>query len=153
MKVSFGDKKTKHKSKNKRKMHHWCLCHCWLLLGATTWNLTTLGSHLVHAFRATHSKFTKFTFYFYKLFYKSRHAKDFIVKRVSKGQHAITNMKSVKVFFEHCCCLAFFFQKFTSASWFQTRTIKEHLVQKMPCSLSDEPRKVLLGTLGFAMVM
>jgi hypothetical protein len=65
-------------------MHHWCLCRCWLLLGAIKWNLTTLRSHSIHAFKATHPKFTQITFRFYKCFYKSGHAKESIVKRVSK---------------------------------------------------------------------
>jgi hypothetical protein len=30
--------------------------------------MTTLGSHSIFAFRATHSKFTQFTFHFYKYF-------------------------------------------------------------------------------------
>ncbi len=111
----------KHMSKDKKKMHNWCLCCCLLLLGATTWNLTTLGFHLVFAFKATHSKFIQLTFHFYRCFYKSRHVKKFLVKRVSKGQRATTNMKSVRVFFEHCCCMAFFFKRFISASSLQTR--------------------------------
>jgi hypothetical protein len=102
-------------------MHHWCLCRCWLLLGTTTWNLITLGFHLVPTFRATHSKFTQLTFHFYKCFYKSRHAKEPLVSKVSKGQHATISMKSVKVFFEHCCCLAFFFKRFISTSLLQTK--------------------------------
>jgi hypothetical protein len=57
-------------------MHHWCLCRCWLLLGITTWNLTTLRSHLILAFKATHSKFIQLTFHFYKYFCKVGHAKE-----------------------------------------------------------------------------
>jgi hypothetical protein len=121
MKASFENRKTKHMSKDKKKMHNWCLCCCLLLLGAIAWNLTTLGSHLVFAFKATHSKFIQLTFHFYRCFYKSRHAKKVLVKRVSKGQRATTNMKSVKVFFEHCCCLAFFLKRFISTSSLQTR--------------------------------
>jgi hypothetical protein len=60
--TSFGNKKTKHKSKDKSKMHHWCLCCCWLLLGTTTWNLIALGFHSIVAFKITHSKFTQLTF-------------------------------------------------------------------------------------------
>jgi hypothetical protein len=96
-------------------MHNWCLCCCLLLLGATAWNLRTLGSHLVFAFRATHFKLIQLTFHFYKCFYKSRHAKKILIKRISKGQCATTNMKNFKAFFEHCCCLAFFLKIFISA--------------------------------------
>jgi len=113
---NFWDRMTKHMSKDKRKMHHWCLCRCWLFLGAITWNLIAFGFHSIPTFTATHSKFTQFTFHFYKCFCKSRHAKESIVKRVSKGQRATTSMKSVKVLFEHCCCLAFFFKRFIFTS-------------------------------------
>ncbi len=41
----------------------------------TAWNFTTLGSHLMFAFRTSHSKFTQFTFHFYRCFYKVGHAK------------------------------------------------------------------------------
>ncbi len=116
MKAIFGDRMTKHMSKDKRKMHHWCLYRCWLFLGAITWNLIAFGFHSIPTFTATHSKFTQFTFHFYKCFCKSRHAKKSIVKRVSKGQRATTSMKSVKVLFEHCCCLAFFFKRFIFTS-------------------------------------
>ncbi len=116
MKASFGDKKIKHQSKDKRKMHHWCLCCCWLLLGATTWNLIALGSHSIPTFRATHFDFTQLTFHFYKCFYKFGHPKKSLAKIVSKGQCATTNMKSVRVFFEHYYCLAFFLKRFISAS-------------------------------------
>jgi hypothetical protein len=95
MKASFGNKKTKHMWKDKRKMHHWCLCHCWLFVEATTWNLTTLGSHSIPAFRATHSKFTQFTFHLYKCFCKFKHAIKSLAKRVSKGQRATTLVSKV----------------------------------------------------------
>jgi len=115
--------------------------------------LTTLGSHSTHAFKATHSKFIQFTFHFYKCFYKFGHAKEPLVKRVSKGQRAITSMKSVRVFFEHCCCLVFS-SKDSSCILIANKngTAKKNLMQKTSC-LSDKPRRVLLGTLGFAMVM
>jgi len=116
MKASFRDRKTKHMSKNKRKMHHWCLCFCWLLLGAIAWHFITLGSHLLFAFRTTHSKFTQFTFHFYRCFYKAEHAKESVAKRVSKGQCATTNMKNVKLIFEHYCCITFFLKRFIFAS-------------------------------------
>ncbi len=96
MKASFGDKKTKHKSKDKTKMHHWCLCHCWLLLAAIAWNLIALKFHSVLAFKATLSNFIQLTFHFYKCFCKSGHAKESVVKRISKGQLATTNMESVR---------------------------------------------------------
>jgi hypothetical protein len=121
MKASFGDKKTKHMSKDKRKMHHWCLCHCWLLLESITWNLTTWGSHLIPAFIVTHSKCIQFTFHFYRCFCKSKHVKKSLVNFFSKGQHATTHMKSVRAFLEHCWCMAFFLKKFISACWLQIR--------------------------------
>ncbi len=116
-------------------MHHWCLCHCWHLLGAISWNFTTLGSHLIPTFRVNHSKFTQLTFHLYKCFYKYGHAKKSIAKRISKGQHATINMKNVKLFFEHYCCLAFFFKRLIFVAWLQTKMelqnkifCKKHLV-------------------------
>jgi hypothetical protein len=117
MKASFGDRKTKHMSKDKRKMYHWCLCCCWLLLGAIAWIFTTLGFHSVPTFKVTHSEFTQLTFHFYICFYKFGHAKKSIAKRVSKGQRATTSMKNVKLFFEHYCRLSFLFKKFISTFW------------------------------------
>jgi hypothetical protein len=62
------------------------------------------------------------TYYpFLQMFCKSGHAKESLGKRVSKGQHATSSMKSVKVVFEHCCCLAFFLKRFIFASWLQIR--------------------------------
>jgi hypothetical protein len=116
MKASFGNRKTKHMSKDKRKMHHWCLCCCWLFLGAIVWNLTAWGSHLILAFRATHSKFTQLAFHFYKCFCKFGRAKKSIAKRVSKGQCTTASKKNVMVFLEHCWCLAFFLKRFIFAS-------------------------------------
>jgi len=85
-------------------------------LGSHYMKLDSFMVHSVPTFRATHSKFTQFTFHFYKCFCKSRHAKESIAKRVSKGQRATTSMKSVKVLFEHYCCLAFFFKRFIFTS-------------------------------------
>jgi hypothetical protein len=56
-------------------------------------------------------------------------------KRVSKGQHVTTSMKSVKVLFERCCCLAFFLTRFISASWLQTRM---ELQKKILCRKHKE---------------
>jgi len=97
MKASFGNKRKKHMWKDKRKMHHWCLCHCSLFLEAIAWNLIALGSHSISILKATHSKFTQFTFHLYKCFCKFRHAKESLAKRVSKGQHATTSVWKVLV--------------------------------------------------------
>jgi hypothetical protein len=75
MKASFGDKRQITCRRTKNKMHHWCLCHCWLLLGAISWNVTTLRFHSIFAFKITHSKFTQLSFHFYICFYKSKHEK------------------------------------------------------------------------------
>jgi hypothetical protein len=60
-------------------------------------------------------------FPFLQMFLQFRHAKESLSKRVSKGQHATTNMKNVKVFFVHHWCLAFFPKRLISTSWLQTR--------------------------------
>jgi hypothetical protein len=102
-----------------------CTINVYVIVGfflrAIAWNLTALGIHSVPTFRATHSKSAQFTFHFYKCFYKSRHAKKSLAKRISKGQRATTNMKCVRVLFEHCYYLAFFLKRFISTSWLQTR--------------------------------
>jgi hypothetical protein len=87
-------------------------------------------------------------------FYKSRHGKESILKRISKGKHAITSMKSVKVFIWTLLLFSRLPQKnhFYILVANKNGITKKHLMQKMSC-LSDEPRKVLLGTLGSTMVM
>jgi hypothetical protein len=90
-------------------------------LGTHCMKLYSLGSHLVLAFRITHSKFTQVTFHFYRCFCKCGHTKESITKTISKGQCATTNMKNVKLLFEHYCCLVFFIKRFIFASWLETR--------------------------------
>jgi len=85
-------------------------------LGNHCMKLDSFKVPLSTCIKATHSKFNQSTFHFYKCFYKYGLAKESLAKRISKDQRATTNMKCVRVFFEHCYCLAFFLKRFIFAS-------------------------------------
>jgi len=116
MKPGFGDRKTKHKSKDKKKNARLMSMSLLASLGSHCMKLDRFKVPLSTCIKATHSKFNQFTFHFYKCFYKDGFAKETLAKRISKDQRATTNMKCVRVFFKHCYCLAFFFKRFIFAS-------------------------------------